>query len=150
MSIKKFALAAVLAAVASPALADNCSVVVESNDMMQFNTKEIVVSKACTEFTIELKHVGQLPKAAMGHNIVITKQADMQAAGNDGIAAGLDNDYVKPDDERVLAYTKLIGGGETDTVKFSTEKFEKDGAYEFFCSFPGHSAIMKGVVKVTD
>lgn len=150
MSIKKFALAAVLAAVASPALANDCAIVIESNDMMQFDKKEIVISKACTEFTIELKHVGQLPKAAMGHNVVITSKADMQAAGNDGIAAGIDNDYVKPDDERVLAHTKLIGGGEKDTVKFSTEKFEKGGDYEFFCSFPGHSAIMKGVVKVTD
>lgn len=150
MSIKKFALAAVLAAVASPALAVDCSVIIESNDMMQFDKKEIVISKACKEFTIDLRHVGQLPKAAMGHNVVVTAKADMQAAGNDGIAAGIDNDYVKPDDERVLAHTKLIGGGEKDAVTFSTEKFQAGGDYEFFCSFPGHSAIMKGVVKVTD
>lgn len=150
MFIKKIALVAVLAAVASPAMADNCSVVVESNDMMQFNTKEIVVSKACPEFTLELKHVGQLPKAAMGHNIVITSQADYQAVANDGMAAGVDNNYVKPNDERVIAHTKLIGGGESDTIKIATGKLTKDGAYEFFCSFPGHNAIMKGVVKVTD
>src|SRR3546814_4230199 len=89
---------------------------------MQFNTKEIVVDKTCTEFTINLQHTGKLPKAAMGHNVVVTKEADKQGAATDGMAAGLDNDYVKPDDARVIAHTPVIGGGESTSVKFDVSK----------------------------
>ncbi|MGN6876262.1 plastocyanin/azurin family copper-binding protein, partial [Neisseria sp. P0021.S007] len=53
-------------AAAAPA-AGNCATTVEANDAMQFNTKEIQVSKACKEFTITLKHTGTQPKASMGH-----------------------------------------------------------------------------------
>ena len=41
---------------AAPA-AGNCATTVEANDAMQYNTKEIQVSKACKEFTITLKPV---------------------------------------------------------------------------------------------
>ena len=57
---------------AAPA-AGNCATTVEANDAMQYNTKEIQVSKACKEFTIPLKHTGTQPKTSMGHNLVIGK-----------------------------------------------------------------------------
>ena len=50
-------------------------------------------------------------------------------------------------DARVLAFTKVIGGGQTTSVKFSTAALKKGEAYTYFCSFPGHSAIMKGTFK---
>ncbi|MGN7072549.1 azurin, partial [Neisseria sp. P0001.S004] len=92
-------------AAAAPA-AGNCATTVEANDAMQFNTKEIQVSKACKEFTITLKHTGTQPKASMGHNIVIGKTEDMDGIFKDGVGAA-DTDYVKPDDARVVAHTKL-------------------------------------------
>ena len=150
MSFKKLALAAVLSVAATPVLAAECVVEIDSNDAMQFNTKEISVSKSCKDFTINLKHVGKLPAAAMGHNVVITKTADMQAVATEGVAAGLANNYVKEGDERVVAHTKIIGGGESTTVTFPVEKLAADGDYSFFCSFPGHFAIMKGAVKLVD
>ena len=60
---------------AAPAAAvdEACSTVVSSDDAMKFDTADINISKACKTFTITLKHVGKMPKAAMGHNIVITK-----------------------------------------------------------------------------
>ncbi len=152
MAIKlsmKHALAATVLSVASlPVMAAECSVDVEANDAMQFNTKELTVSKSCKEFTINLKHTGQLPKAAMGHNIVITKAADMQAVETDGIAAGADKDYVKEGDERVIAHTKLVGGGESDSVAVPVEKLTDDDV--FFCSFPGHGGMMQGKIKLVD
>lgn len=146
----KAAFAALLTAIALPAAAADCSVTVESNDAMQFDTKEIVVDKTCEEFTVNLKHVGKLPVAAMGHNWVLTKQSDVQAVATEGIAAGLDNDYVKPDDDRVIAHTKVIGGGEETSVTFDVAALPKDDDYEFFCSFPGHWAMMKGAFKFSD
>lgn len=144
--IRKSALAALLAALAFPvaAVAADCSVVVESNDAMQFDTKEIVVDRSCDEVTVNLKHVGKLPASAMGHNWVLTKKDDMQAVATDGAAAGLDNDYVKPNDDRVIAYTKVIGGGEETEITFDVSDLDKDDDYGFLCSFPGHWAVMQG------
>ncbi len=150
MSMKQYALAGLFTLMAAPAMAAECSVVVESTDQMQFNTKEIVVSKACSTVEVELKHVGQIPKAAMGHNIVIAKAEDAAGVIADSMAVGVDKDYVKADDARILAHSALIGGGESTKFSIDPAKLEKDGAYEFFCTFPGHAAMMKGVVKVTD
>ncbi|MFC3339624.1 azurin [Paracandidimonas soli] len=144
----KYIAAAVLSFAFLPAAYAACDVTVESNDAMQFNTKEIVVDKSCKEFTVNLKHVGKLPKASMGHNWVLTKDSDFQGAANEGVAAGAANDYVKPNDARVIAHTKLIGGGEADSVTFDVSKLEAGQGYTFFCSFPGHWAIMKGSLKL--
>lgn len=134
---------------AEAAAAGNCSAVVESNDAMQFNTKDIQISKGCAEFTITLKHTGQQPKAAMGHNLVIAKAEDMDGVFADGVAAGVDADYVKAGDERVVAYTKLIGGGEEASVTFDPAKLA-GGSYKFACTFPGHAALMNGTLTLVD
>lgn len=144
----KVTFAALLSVMAVPAMAAQCDVNVEGNDAMQFNTKEIVVDKSCTEFTVNLHHVGKLPKSAMGHNVVITKTSDKQAVATDGTTAGPANDYVKPNDDRVIAHTKLVGGGEKTSVTFKTAALQAGGDYTFFCSFPGHWAIMTGKVVV--
>ena len=133
---------------AAPA-AGNCAVTVESNDNMQFNTKDIQVSKACKEFTITLKHTGTQPKSGMGHNIVISKAEDMDGILKDGAAAGADADYVKAGDARVVGHTKLIGGGEETSVTVDPAKLA-DGSYKFYCSFPGHGALMNGTVTLVN
>lgn len=137
---------------AAPAAAADaaCSTVVEGDDAMKFNVSDINISKACTQFTITLKHVGKMPKAAMGHNIVITKAEDTDAVDKDGAAAGVDGDYVKAGDDRIIAHTKLIGGGEEASVTVDTSKFAAGNKYEFFCSFPGHIAMMRGNVNLVD
>src|SRR5699024_2293447 len=131
MTFKKLALAAVVSAFAAPVFAADCSIDVEGNDAMQFNTKEIEVSKSCDEFTVNLKHTGKLPVAAMGHNLVITKEADAEAVATDGVAAGADSDYIKEDDDRIIAHTKLLGGGEEDSVTFDVSDLDADEDYEF-------------------
>ena len=134
--------------VAAPA-AGNCATTVESNDNMQFNTKDIQVSKACKEFTITLKHTGTQPKSGMGHNIVISKAEDMDGVLKDGATAGADADYVKAGDARIVGHTKLIGGGEEASVTVDPAKLA-DGSYKFYCSFPGHGALMNGTVTLVD
>ena len=134
-------------AAAAPA-AGNCATTGEANDAMQFNTKEIQVSKACKEFTITLKHTGTQPKTSMGHNIVIGKAEDMDGIFKDGVGAA-DTDYVKPDDARVVAHTKLIGGGEESSLTLDPAKLA-DGEYKFACTFPGHGALMNGKVTLVD
>ena len=127
-------------------LAAECAVTVDSTDQMSFNTKEIVIDKSCKTFTVNLEHSGNLPKNVMGHNWVLSKEADMQAVSTDGIAAGLDKNYLKDGDERVIAHTKVIGAGEKDSVTFDVSKLKAGEDYEFFCTFPGHNSMMKGAV----
>lgn len=125
-----------------------CSIDVDGNDAMQFDVKAIEIPSTCKDFTINLTHSGKMPRNAMGHNVVITKTADMQAVANDGATAGLDKEYVKTDDTRVVAHSKVIGAGETASVTFDTSKLAADGKYSFFCSFPGHWALMKGPITI--
>lgn len=139
---------AVLALACAPVFAADCAVEIEGNDAMQFNKAVIEVSQSCKEFTVKLKHSGKMPKQAMGHNWVLAKTADVQAVAADGIAAGLPQDYVKAGDARVVAHTKIVGGGESASVGFSPAKLAAGDSYTYFCSFPGHSALMKGTLKL--
>ena len=146
--LKWIAVACVSVAAVPAFAAPNCSVEVESNDAMQFNAKAISVPAACKDFTVKLKHVGKMPKTAMGHNIVVSTAADMQPVINDGIAAGAAADFVKAGDARVLAHSKVIGGGETTKFDIDVTKLKAGTDYAFFCSFPGHVALMKGTLKL--
>ncbi|HEY8940182.1 MAG TPA: azurin [Cellvibrio sp.] len=144
--MKKYALAlsAFLLAGAQFAQADECTFALASTDAMQFDQKSITVNKTCKTFTLNLTHTGKLPKNVMGHNWVLTKADDAKAVASDGLSAGLENEYLKKDDARVIAFTKIIGGGETASVTFPVSKLKAGEAYTFFCSFPGHVAIMQG------
>lgn len=144
----KYLMPVMFSALAMHALADDCNVTVDSNDAMKFDKSEIIIDKSCKEFTVNLTHSGKLSKNVMGHNIVITSTDDARAVANDAIAAGLNNQYVKPEDDRVVAFTDIIGGGEKTSVTFKVDKLKADEEYTFFCSFPGHIALMKGTVSV--
>lgn len=106
---------------------------------------EIAFDKSCKEVTFNLKHTGKLPAAAMGHNIVLAKKADVDAVSKDGVKAGAKGDYVKKDDKRVIAHTKLIGGGQSVTLKVDAAKINS-GDVEAFCSYPAHHTFMKANV----
>ncbi|MEO6170994.1 MAG: azurin [Lysobacter sp.] len=138
------ALFAIAGTLALPATAADCAVTVDSTDAMQFTTKTLQVPAACKAFKVTLKHVGKLPKTVMGHNFVLGKTADVAGINADGMKAGADAHYVKAGDPRVIAASKLIGGGESTTVTIPVAKLKAGQAYTYFCSFPGHAAIMKG------
>jgi azurin len=143
--IKKLIVGLALMLCADLALAaKTCKLEIEGNDVMKYNLVEMKVAPDCTEVEVTLKHVGKLAKATMGHNWVLSKTADFQAIANAGIAAGLDKDYLPPNDNRIIAHTKVIGGGETTSVTFPVSKLTKGGDYTFFCSFPGHYGLMRG------
>ena len=133
---------------AAPAAGGDCKATIDSDDAMKYDPKEITVPSSCKQFSITLKHNGKMPAAAMGHNVVIAKTADKDGVLADGAAAKIENNFVKPNDERVVAHTKLIGGGQEDTLTFDVSKLAAGEAYEYFCSFPGHYAMMNGKLTV--
>ena len=130
------------------AVVKDCATTIEGNDAMQYDVGSITVPASCKKFTINLKHAGTMPVAAMGHNVVISKESDMQGVLADGMGAGAAADYVKAGDARVVAHTKLVGGGQSTSVSFDAGKIKDGGPYEFFCSFPGHAAMMKGTISI--
>lgn len=118
---------------------------IEGNDQMQFSTNELK-AVAGKQIKLTLKHVGKIPKEAMGHNLVILQEGTDQSAFALKANEAKATDYI-PESEKasVIAHTKLLGGGEEDTIEFT---IDKKGSYPFICSFPGHVAMMKGVLIV--
>ncbi len=129
------------------AVAD-CTFDIEVGDALTFSTDAIEVGADCSEVTINLNHTGSLPAAAMGHNWVLSKSTDLESIATAGMTVGLEGNYVPAGDDRVLAASKVIGGGESTSLTFSTEGLSTDESYSFFCSFPGHWAVMKGSFTV--
>ena len=142
----KLVAVSLLTLASSQLMAAECKVDVDSTDQMSYNTKEITIDKSCKTFTVNLAHSGSLPKNVMGHNWVLSKTADMAGIATDGMAAGIDKNYLKEGDERIIAHTKIIGAGEKDSATFDVSKLTAGESYQFFCSFPGHNSMMKGAV----
>jgi len=126
------------------AMADVCQLDINATDLMRYEQKTLQIEAQCTEVQVTLHHTGQLPASAMGHDWVLAKTADVAAVVNDGMNAGLENNYQKPGDTRIVAATKVIGGGESSTVRFATAQLEAGVSYTYFCSTPGHYSLMKG------
>ncbi len=119
------------------------SVTIESNDQMQFNKSELKVPVG-EPVVLTLRHVGKMAKNIMGHNFVLLDQGvDFQGFAEQAVMAA-DNDYIPADQQgSIIAKTKMLGGGESDTIEFT---ISEAGSYEFLCTFPGHYAIMRGVL----
>ena len=115
----------------------------EATDTMKYNASRIEVEG--TKVKIELKHVGKMDKKMMGHNLVILKPGtDGQKWAAKAMSASA-TDFIPAGDPDMIAHTKLLGGGESDTIEFEVPG---PGEYPFVCSFQGHSFMMKGVLVV--
>jgi len=120
---------------------NKASIGLTGNDLMQFDKKEIKV-KAGQEVTLTLRHIGQLDLQVMGHNFVLLKPGvEIPAFGIAANEAGPEKDYIPNDGVDVIAHSKMIGGGQSTSITFTAPEA---GTYDFICSFPGHSGIMKG------
>jgi len=119
---------------------------ITADDTMKFNVTEIR-AKLGEALRVTLKNTGQMPRQVMGHNWVLLKpisEGDLTAFGMK--AASIAPDYLPGDRSSVVAHTKLLGGGESDTIEFSAP--DAAGEYPFICTFPGHFALMKGKLIV--
>ena len=115
----------------------------EATDTMQYNAKRIEVEG--TKVKLELKHVGKMDKKMMGHNVVILKAGTDAMKWSAKAISAAATEYIPADDPDMIAHSKLVGGGESDTIEFEVPG---PGEYPFVCSFPGHSGMMKGVLVV--
>lgn len=118
---------------------------IEANDQMKFDKTELK-AVAGQEITLTIKNVGKFEKKVMGHNIVFLKAGtDVEAYATKAMAAA-DADYIPASESgSVIAHSKLLGPGESDTITFTVPE---KGTYDFICSFPGHHSLMKGKLIV--
>jgi azurin len=127
---------------------DDCTLGIEVGDNIAYSTDSLSVPTFCTEVTVTITHTGQLPAVAMGHNWVLLPADALDAVAQAGMAAGADAGYV-PDDDRIVAATSVVGGGESDSVTFSLDALQDGVTYRYVCTFPGHSAVMQGSFTVS-
>ena len=128
--------------------ASDCSIKITGSDMMMYDLQEINISSKCNSFEITLNHGGKLPVSAMGHNIVITEESNfMPVAQLINMDNGIENGYL-PVSDKVLFRSDMIGGGESTSLTVDVSKLDSTKSHIFFCSFPGHWAIMKGKIKL--
>ena len=111
------------------------------NDLMQYDKNEIKV-KAGQEVTLTLRHIGKLDIKVMGHNFVLLKPGvSIPEFSIKAAEAGEALDWIPENSDDVIVHTKMIGGGQTTSITFTAPEA---GTYDFICSFPGHSGLMKG------
>ena len=115
------------------------ALILNSNDQMLFD-KSLLKANAGEEITLILNHTGQIAKEFMGHNFVLLKSdTDVDDFAQRAMLAK-DNQYV-PEGDETIAYTNMIGGGESDKITFTVDE---PGTYVYLCTFPGHYQIMRG------
>ena len=122
-------------------------VIITGNDTMQFDKRKFTV-KSGEKVELEFKNIGKLPKIAMGHNLVILKKGISSLKfGHKVMSLGASATNALPEGsmEDVIAATKLLGPGENEILTFTAPE---PGDYQFVCSFPGHFAMMRGIMVV--
>ena len=120
--------------------------VISGSDSMKYDV-EAIDARAGQPCEVTFKNAGTLPKVAMGHNFVLLKLHTNVPAFLEAGPANAATEYIAPEQKvNVIASTKLLGPGESDTISFDVPT---SGNYEFLCTFPGHYAAgMKGTFVV--
>ena len=119
------------------------TIVLNSNDLMLFD-KSSLSAKAGKNIRLVLNHTGKIGKEFMGHNFVLLKK-DVDV--DDFAMLALDfkeNEYI-PKNNDFIVHTRMLGGGESDTINFT---IEEPGSYTYVCTFPGHYQIMQGILTI--
>ncbi|GAB4037511.1 plastocyanin/azurin family copper-binding protein [Spirosoma gilvum] len=118
------------------------TITVTTTDALQFDQKRLVVRQ-----NTRLKLIFQ-NKDDMAHNLVVTRPNSRLRVVEFALALGPkgpEQHHVSVMDE-VLAHTQSVEPGTTDSLIVKLT----EGAYPFVCTYPGHGAIMYGVIYATN
>lgn len=109
-----------------------------------YDTERLEV-KAGSRVTLIFKNAAD-PGSSRQFNWVLAKPNTQLKVVSDGQSEGSpETSYVKPGDPNVIAYTRLVAAGESDTITFTAPA---PGDYPYLCTFPGYYTTMKGVLTV--
>jgi azurin len=104
---------------------------------MKFDLENITVNAGSW---IRITLINKGIDVAMQHNIVFIKYGTRKDIAMQAIEAGPNMKYV-PNNDNVIASSDLAKPGETVILEF---KAPSKGNYEYLCTYPGHSEIMRG------
>jgi azurin len=86
-------------------------------------------------------------KDEVGHNWVLVQPGQEAEVVASGKTAGDTADWIKTDDPAIIAHTRLIEGGQSNTILFQAPPA---GTYTYLCTFPDHFAHgQKGTLTIT-
>lgn len=140
----------------SPSVADDKAAAVE----IKLTADKIQFIYDITEFTVK---AGQKVKLTLvnpaesvtrqPHNIIIVKPGKKDVVGMAANAGLTDPDFLTkkqcvPESDDILFHSKLVQPGAEETIEFTAPA--EAGDYPYLCTYPGHWALMNGVMKVTD
>lgn len=120
---------------------------ITGNDQMKYDRTAFTVQPG-QKVKLTLKNVGKMPIAAMGHNLVVLKKGeDYKEFATEAAKGSLENNYL-PEAmmSKVIAHTRVLGPGEEQTIEFTAPT--ETGNYTYVCTFPGHFALMHGIMTV--
>jgi azurin len=105
---------------------------------------EKLEAAAGSKISLTLKNAADA-SSKQAFNWVLVKPGKMLIVVSAGQSEGADTDYVKAGDENVIAHTKLVQPGQSETITFDAPPA---GEYPFICTFPGFYTTMKGTLTV--
>lgn len=117
------------------------TVSITGNDQMQFSIREIK-AKPGEKLRIKLTNIGSMPAQTMSHNWVLLKKMDTAGVNALAMAAASKPNHLPDDLSAIIAHTKMLGPGESDTIEVTAPS--ESGSYPYLCTFPGHAALMNG------
>jgi len=125
-------------------------VTIQADDKMRYDVTAFDASPG-QKVSVTIKNVGTTPKFSMGHNFVLLDRTintgNVQSTFLDKASTEASHDYVPTGAKEVLAHSKLLGPGESETATFNAPYIPGD--YLYLCSFPGHySQGTKGFMTV--
>ena len=132
---------------APPAAPEGRLIEITCNNGLEFSVPTIEANGG-EVLTVKLTNVGDAPKNSMGHNWVLLGRGANPVQFVESGAPHQATDFIAPEEAfHVLAKTKILGPGESESVTFSAPK-ETD-FYYYVCTFPGHyDAGMRGLLVV--
>jgi azurin len=83
--------------------------------------------------------------SGMQHTWTLVKPGTEEQIATEAVEAGAAKNYV-PNDPSVLASTKLVEAGKSETIHFKAPT--QPGSYPYICTFPAHFRVLKGVLQV--
>ncbi len=106
--------------------------------------KETLEAPAGSKITLVFKN-NAAADSQKQFNWVLVQPGKQLLVVNDGLMEGEANGYIKPGDANVIAATKLLKPGESETITFDAPA---PGTYPYVSTFPGFYTRMKGVLNV--
>ena len=108
---------------------------------MKYDVENITVKEGSK---VKITLINEGVDVAMQHNILFVNFGKRKDLAAKAVQAGGDKNYI-PQDPNLIAASEMAKPGETVVLEFDAPK---KGNYEFFCSYPGHSMMMRGYLFV--